>query len=411
MKQKAKKNNQHQASRASSTQKPKKFPNNIRLGIWGLPGSGKSNFLTMLLNSILEWNEDIEGEKLYSIRFKNKQSRLFLRNNFRTIFGKSTLIGRTDTTQELKIMTYILEINNEEKQQLTLEFLDAPGGFYQNFYKSDDGNSESNNSKDSISEVLISDEDKTENSDNNKYSNIIEYLSQCHGIFILLDPDIIALNREEKYQYQESLRDMFFEFQAEFDKQKQEQDKYTFRIPQYLAFCVTKIDRESFWHIKDDAKNLTKKILGENILNFLQSYCFLDEKNNNDLKKNRCKFFSVSAIGRYYKKDEEGNESWREAVATSSENPSENEQHSYDQTEGDFGNPINSNNEQNSNPNRILPPEDGETLRPYQLIDSLKWLIDSVSTLPPSLPSRRSERQGNKNTDDTSSSENPWDKD
>jgi hypothetical protein len=118
--------------------------------------------------------------------------------------------------------------------------------------------------------------------------DILDYLSSCHGIIFLLDPDRISETlSDDEDDYHTMLLDLMFEFQERNLKSGLSDD---LRLEQYMAFCVTKVDKSGYWEQKDIPQNLAEDVMGNTMFRMLGA---------NFCKPNRFNFFSSSAIGRY----------------------------------------------------------------------------------------------------------------
>ncbi|OQY44713.1 MAG: hypothetical protein B6242_12100 [Anaerolineaceae bacterium 4572_78] len=243
-----------------------------RIGIWGTTGAGKTTYLSMLYDSLLlrpGWTVAADTN-----------ARKFVTSQLRTIRTKGHFPPPTELTTEAEIFRYVLQEErsqhvDSEFNQITLDFVDAPGEFYEKPHQAD---------RRVAGEI-----------------DILDYLSSCHGIIFLLDPDRLdnTLDEEED-DYRTMLLDLFLEFQERNVKSGFSDD---LRLEQYLAFCVTKADKDPFWTERENPQNAVEEIMGDTMYRMLSS---------NFARPNRYKFFSISAIGRY--QDTETGE-WLENVS------------------------------------------------------------------------------------------------
>jgi hypothetical protein len=187
--------------------------------------------------------------------------------------------------KKLDIYTYTLKSKNSQFK-IDLEFIDAPGEFFQN--------------PDNDDKLIVSDGKKT-------YNSIIDYLMSCHGIIFLLDYGRSKPTENNKIKsYYSLLWNLFSEFKIRSSKLNQATGQY---IQQYMAFCVTKADEDELWG-KKDSMSLVKETMGEKMWSYLiNNYSLVNtdldaSEREQPRKDNRCNFYMTTAFGRY--KDPEG---------------------------------------------------------------------------------------------------------
>lgn len=244
----------------------------FRIGIWGTTGAGKTTFLAMLYDALLlrpGWTVAADGK-----------ARGFITSHLRNIRTKGRFPAPTEVTAETDIFRYILQEEGSkgadgEYNQISLDFVDAPGEFYERPHQAD---------------RRVTGE-----------MDILDYLSSCHGIIFLLDPDRIDDGLgEDDDDYRTMLLDLMLEFQERNIKSGVSDD---LRLEQFMAFCVTKTDKNSYWDYRKSPQNLAEGVMGDTMFRMLGA---------NFCKPNRFNFFASSAIGRY--QDSESGE-WIENVA------------------------------------------------------------------------------------------------
>lgn len=243
----------------------------FRIGIWGTTGAGKTTYLAMLYDALLlrpGWTVAADGK-----------ARGFVTNQLRTIRTRGRFPAPTEVTAETDIFRYILQEEQSpqadgEFNQVTLDFVDAPGEFYENPHQAD---------------RRVTGE-----------MDILDYLSSCHGIIFLLDPDRVDIEAGDiDDDYRTMLLDLMLEFQERNIKSGISDD---LRLEQYMAFCITKADKEPYWSQRKSPQNMAEEVMGDTMFRMLGA---------NFLKPNRYSFFATSAIGRY--QDPESGE-WLENV-------------------------------------------------------------------------------------------------
>jgi hypothetical protein len=286
---------------------------------------------------------------------------------------------------------------SREKFNITLRFIDAPGEFYENL-----------NVDARVIETKHQDRD------------IVDYLMSCDGIIFLLDPKRFESNQENSKSYHELLIDLFDEFKYRYNRnppenqEKNQENRLPFvsnLLPQYLAFCVTKIDEKikngddekeeiDLWKEAEKPLELVQKIMGRELFDCLNNFCHLDLHNPDDSSRNRCNFYGISSIGRYLENTE-----FKEAVIHSEVNP--HQSHSEEdlfQTQKEQETPKDSESKQskeawasNLNSERWANPENkpeseaksyttiksGVNLEPVNVVAPIEWLIRRIQAYPP----------------------------
>lgn len=244
----------------------------FRIGIWGTTGAGKTTFLAMLYDALLlrpGWTVAADGK-----------ARGFVTGHLRNIRTKGRFPAPTEVTAETDIFRYILQEEGSkgadgQYNQVTLDFVDAPGEFYERPHQAD---------------RRVTGE-----------MDILDYLSSCHGIIFLLDPDRVDESLGEgDDDYRTMLLDLMLEFQERNIKSGVSDD---LRLEQYMAFCVTKTDKETYWAGRKSPQNLAENVMGDTMYRMLGA---------NFCKPGRFNFFASSAIGRY---QDPGTGEWVENVA------------------------------------------------------------------------------------------------
>ncbi|WP_019506296.1 hypothetical protein [Pleurocapsa sp. PCC 7319] len=336
-------------------------PRNIRLGIWGTTGAGKTTYLTMLYDAL-----ELSGNWWVEV---NPNARSFLEYNLDTIKEERKFPEPTEPG-ELEIYSYILRPKSPRvaNSEIILNFIDAPGEFYENI-------------QDTKGKV-IEDEESRE-------KDIVDYLIACDGIIFLLDP---IRSKKDNKTYSTLLRKLFQEFQERSRSRRPRSESNL--LEQYMAFCVTKFDREELWNKGDESDKLAENVMGWE-LQRLQNFCRLEldreTGKNKPSKENRCEFFSVSSIGRYQDKDGKSQVSVIEPAQTSNSNSQEKSKSNqqlkkgYDFDDDTPSQPINTN--PSSSSSKCQPTIKSDvTLNSYNVLEPVEWLIQRIQNHPPSRP-------------------------
>lgn len=271
----------------------------VRLGIWGTSGSGKTTYLTRLYRTLKNTGWSVEADKRASDFIRANTERMD-----RGEFPKRTV---PVAGQPLEMYKYILTYDDEndsnaDRIRVELDFVDAPGEFY---------------------ERISNPEAKILDRKAQKQLSIIDYLLSCHGIIFLLDP---TRTQDDGKSYLLLLENLFREMQLRQRQLRKEPDEKENKLEQYIAFAVTKVDRDDITDRDLDPINLVIKLLGPDIkLQWFQSFFWLDrgkllrQINKGEYQPasqfHRCQFFSVSSVGIY--QDEHGE--WRSGAITTKE--------------------------------------------------------------------------------------------
>lgn len=355
-------------------------PKDIRIGIWGTSRSGKTTYLAMLYSAL-------EDSEEWIVQAGDDHADDFIDTHISDI-DAGNFPPATQPTANLNIFTYILKTQfSQGTGSIVLNFIDAPGEFYEDIR----GNA--------AKEVQIHEAQNNQDTS----GDIVDYLRSCDGIIFLLDP---IRSKKQGESYKTLLLRLFREFQKR--SRKNDKDIGT-KLEQYMAFCVTKVDKEEIWSQGKKSAVLTKDVMGEQLFKKLRTnFCI----------EGRYEFFSVASIGRY--KDKDGKS--REAVIypdipetqppqrPQPPQPPQPPQGSYvkgygyeegydpDAPSGEPNTPPSSSSSsdddweslnQTSNtpelPSTPLPTINTEVeYEPFNVIAPIKWLIDSIQKQPPS---------------------------
>lgn len=339
-------------------------PKDIRIGLWGTSGSGKTTYLAMLYDAL-------ENSEKWTVEAGDDQADQFIDAQISRITDTGNFPLATQPTANLDIFTYILKPQSYNGTgSIVLNFIDAPGGFYEDI-------------RGTAQQVQIGEEQ----------GDIVEYLRSCDGIIFLLDP--IRSKRQG-----ESYKTLLLRLFREFQKRSRQKDIDT-KIQQYMAFCVTKVDKEGIWD-KGPNSDLAKDVMGEQLFKKLRTNFFLD---------GRYEFFSVASIGRYQDKDGK----WKEAViypdipeTQPSQPPQPSPQGGYSggyDPDAPSGKPNASPSSSSSSDddwaemNKTSNPEPSSiplptinmdvNYEPFNVITPIEWLIKSIQKQPLSKPEHK----------------------
>jgi hypothetical protein len=339
---------------------------NMQLGIWGTTGAGKSTFLTALYKDLLRTERWRIAADEKARKYLNQQ--LEIMENGRFVAG----------TPEGKIDIYEYWLTGTEKDSrfkglnVTLKFIDAPGGFY---------------------------EEPSKGAGKIAGGDILDYLCSCDGIVFLLDPK----RPKTRKKLSLLLLELMQEFQQRSFETSPQQQRKIRALEQYMAFCVTKADQDDrLWQNGELGRlpeQLVREILGDDPYDRLE---------RNFCQKNRFQCFPISAVGRY--RDEDGrlrspiqNPETEQLSSLSSTDPAWWEQ-AFSQSDSspsnaakintvnvdDFGVPINSDRSENRETPLQQQIDVSKNCRPMNVLESVEWLIEGIQKNPPALPPRKS---------------------
>jgi GTPase SAR1 family protein len=374
----------------------KPLPRDIRLGIWGSSGAGKTTYLAMLYHAL-------EQSDNWRVQPGNDEADDFINTQYEYIFSEHKYPHPTEVDQgeKLKIYSYtLIRENSQYNGSITLKFVDAPGEFYERRHKENE-------------KFLVNDPDNPE-------QDIIDYLMSCDGIIFLLDPDHnknINQNEKRKAPYSKMLPDLFKDFLKRYRNKNQNSLE---RLEHYVAFCITKCDRDDIHkqispngHDKycKGADEYMEELIGPIVkLRNIRNYIWLELDKNQRLQRsqhNRCQFFYTSAIGRYQKNGKSYSPHIEEVTPTqpqsnninpelqyssgwnggertygSSEESSYPKSSNYNNNNDDNWDDINPDNKNMQNDKQKTDSntriEDGIELRPTNVLEPIEWLIEGI---------------------------------
>ncbi|WP_354635716.1 hypothetical protein [Planktothricoides raciborskii] len=241
-------------------------PKDIRIGIWGTSRSGKTTYLAMLYSALEDSDE-------WRVQAGDDHADDFIDTHISEI-DAGKFPPATQPTANLNIFTYILipKFSQGTGSKIVLNFIDAPGEFYEDIR----GNG--------AQTVKIHEAQNNQDTS----GDIVDYLRSCDGIIFLIDP---IRSKKQGESYKTLLLRLFREFQKR--SRKNDNDMVT-TLEQYIAFCVTKVDKEEIWSQGKKSADLAKDVMGNQ---------FFTKKLKNFFSEGRYEFFSVASIGRYLDKD------------------------------------------------------------------------------------------------------------
>ena len=251
----------------------------IKLGIWGTSSAGKTVYMLMLYHYL----QRSKRKDRFLVKAGNEQTDKFLEDHlnsriYKGEFPITTLTPLTPKEDKHNSYSYKLKRNNSDTI-VELTFLDLSG----EIWKSRGYKVKTNNKK-------------------NEDVSVAKYLTQCHGILILLSP--LKEDYPDKSYF--SLLDGLFRLML---RQIPE-----FKLEQYVVFGITKADHDQIYQrtIKTNFYQLIMEIIGDQApLEWLESYFHLEivedkdgtQQVNVNGENNRCCFLPISPFAKYYDKD------------------------------------------------------------------------------------------------------------
>lgn len=218
------------------------FPDVVKIGVWGPPGSGKTTYMLML-----QFAEDRNGWKIKPLGWETQE--IYLEGTD-LIRDKRRLVDPTPL--QTKYLTFDFEgpVGGIFQRNRTFRVVmpEAPGEFYE----------------------------KPE-----QYPDLINEMSRYQGILWLVDPEQIdnPPQREDRRSYRRMIQQWLY---ALYDKQDSRGS-----LNHYMAFCLTKMDLPKHYAHIDNPKDYCLDKLGNDVQLFLETYCDLSKIN----------FFATSSVG------------------------------------------------------------------------------------------------------------------
>ena len=250
----------------------------IKLGIWGASSSGKTVYMLMLYHYL----QRSKRKDKFLVKVDDQETDDFLQTELNLRIYKGEFPTPTTTKDKYNSYSYKLKRDNSETI-VELTFLDLPGELWE----------------DRSREKKV----KTNNTIGNKnYGvSVAKYLTQCHGILILLSP----LKEDYNDSYLPLLDGLFRLMLREIPE---------FKLEQYVVFGITKADHDKIYQRTIDTNfyQLIMEIIGlQAPLEWLESYFYLEivkekdetQRVNVNGENNRCCFLPISPFAKYYDKD------------------------------------------------------------------------------------------------------------
>lgn len=254
--------------------------NTIKLGIWGTRSAGKTVYMLMLYHYLRR----SKGKEKFQIKVDQETDKFLERELDSNIYQGKFPLPTDPKPQKDKHNSYSYKLQRDNSDTIVeLTFLDLSGETWEKREKNVKTNNASGKKNDEVS--------------------VAKYLTQCHGILILLSP----LKEDYGDSYFSLLEGLFRLMQTEIPE-------FQFKLEQYVVFGITKADHEEIYQriIDKNFEELIMEIIGSQApLEWLESYFYLEivekkdgtQEVNEDGENNRCCFFPISPFARYTDKD------------------------------------------------------------------------------------------------------------
>lgn len=213
------------------------------VGIWGTRGAGKTMYLYMLQDHIIQTRSPD-----WHMGAENDAARDFMNRAART-FGKRRYPPPTeikDNTPVELLFKFVNRVQKGSDKEYTMRVLDMPGEWYEQ-----------------------------PDSPPKRAATLMQYFSDCKGLLCLVDPD-----KDEKEPMMVYLRtllnDLWFQTKQPIDKR--------------LAFCLTKMDKPQHRRFRQTPGAYIRQKLGEPLVKAIEAYCVAGKVSFD---------FACSAVGYY----------------------------------------------------------------------------------------------------------------
>ena len=218
------------------------FPDVVKVGVWGPPGSGKTTYMIML-----QFDEDHIGWKIKPLGWETQEIYL-------------------DGTDRMREQLRFVDPTPLETKYMNFDFEGPVGGFFQ---------------RDRTFRVVIPEAPGEFYEKPEIYPELLDEISRYQGILWLVDPEQIdnPPERDGRRSYRRMIQQWLYSL---YDKQGRRGS-----LKHYMAFCLTKMDMPNHYAHINNPKDYCLDKLGTDVQKFLETYCDLD----------RISFFATSSIG------------------------------------------------------------------------------------------------------------------
>lgn len=219
---------------------PRPNPKQVRIGLWGPPGSGKTTFLGALNLAVTR----SPGQR-WMMSGSDPQSGYFLRDTVHRMTGRKEfpsftqssqgLVFRFNGTRDVERRTILgRRIKEVEDVEFELDVLDVPGGLYKHEpglvgpvpgSGADDG-------------FEVGDAD----TDPDMEERLLDHLMECDGILYLFDPEQDRNNGDAFSYFHPVLQKLTTQVM-------ERRTHHGSKLPHHVAVCVTKFDQPEIFQL------------------------------------------------------------------------------------------------------------------------------------------------------------------
>lgn len=217
---------------------PRPDPKQVRIGLWGPPGSGKTTFLGALNLAVTRF----PGQR-WMMSGSDPVSGYFLRDTVHRMTGLKEfpsftqraqgLVFRFNGTRDVERKNIVgKRIRQVEEVEFELDVLDVPGGLYKHVPESTGGGPGPD------------DDFQVGDAETDPYTEerLLDHLMECDGILYLFDPEQDQ-NDGDAFSYFHPV------LQKLTSRVMEQRTHHGSKLPHHVAVCVTKFDQPEIFQL------------------------------------------------------------------------------------------------------------------------------------------------------------------